>query len=187
MLIERFAPTPDALEHHEVDIAAAPEVVYRTLSTIDFSASAIIKGLLTVRSLPARMFATAPPAPATPRLTLQDILKAGFGRLAEDPGSEIVLGVVGAFWKPIGNVQPFDRESFFRAVEPGMARAVWNFRVVRRGSDGTTLSTETRVTCGDPASRLKFRLYWLLIRPFSGLIRIIMLRSIKHAAESCAA
>ena len=47
----------------------------------------------------------------------------------------------------------------------------------------TLLATETRVLCLDTASRRRFRLYWTLIGPFSGLIRKDILRSIKRQAE----
>jgi hypothetical protein len=50
--------------------------------------------------------------------------------------------------------------------------------------DGETLSTETRVWAADPPARRRFRLYWLAIRPFSGLIRRLWLRAIKRRAES---
>ncbi len=36
----------------------------------------------------------------------------------------------------------------------------------------------------DAAARRRFRLYWLAIRPFSGLIRRLWLRAIKRRAES---
>jgi len=55
------------------------------------------------------------------------------------------------------------------------------------GERTTILSTETRVTCGDAASRRKFLLYWSVIRPFSGLIRILLLRALRDAAEAQAA
>jgi hypothetical protein len=117
-------------------------------------------------------------------VTLQRIIDRGFGLLAEETGREILLGVAGRFWRPTGNVEPFDRDSFSRPVPPGMARGLWNFKVVAAGDRETILSTETRVTCGDPASRRRFRLYWLVIRPFSGLVRIIMLRAIRDAAQA---
>jgi hypothetical protein len=50
--------------------------------------------------------------------------------------------------------------------------------------DRETLTTETRVWAADPSSRRRFRLYWLAIRPFSGLIRRLWLREIKRTAES---
>ena len=48
---------------------------------------------------------------------------------------------------------------------------------------GTRLSTETRVRCSEDASRRRFRLYWAVIAPFSGLIRREVLRTIRHEAE----
>jgi hypothetical protein len=50
--------------------------------------------------------------------------------------------------------------------------------------DGETLATETRVWAADPSSRRRFRRYWLVIRPCSGLIRRVWLRAIKRRAES---
>jgi hypothetical protein len=48
------------------------------------------------------------------------------------------------------------------------------------------LSTETRVHVADPAARRKFRRYWFVIRPFSGLIRILLLRAARRRAEALA-
>jgi hypothetical protein len=117
-------------------------------------------------------------------VTLQSIIDAGFGVLGEEPGREILLGVTGRFWRPTGNVEPFDRASFSRPIPPGMARGLWNFKVVSAGDRKAILSTETRVTCGDAASGRRFRLYWFVIRPFSGLIRMIMLKAIRDAAQA---
>ena len=52
MLIESFAPKPDAGEIHKIGIAAAPETVYQALWTADLAGSPISKGLMTLRSLP---------------------------------------------------------------------------------------------------------------------------------------
>jgi hypothetical protein len=48
---------------------------------------------------------------------------------------------------------------------------------------GAAVSTETRVLCTDERSRRAFRRYWTLVRPFSGLTRIEMLRAIRREAE----
>ena len=50
--------------------------------------------------------------------------------------------------------------------------------------DGRTLTTETTVFAADAASRRRFRPYWLVIRPFSGLVRRLWLRAIKRRAEA---
>jgi hypothetical protein len=44
------------------------------------------------------------------------------------------------------------------------------------------LHTQTRVFCTDEASLRRFRPYWLLIRPVSGLIRRRLLARIAAAA-----
>jgi hypothetical protein len=102
--------------------------------------------------------------------------------LAENPREEIVLGVSGRFWRPTGNLSPFRREDFEGPVPEGFARAVWNFSVTEQSKGCTILSTETRVICGDPASRRKFRAYWFLVRPFSGLTRRLMLRIVRQTS-----
>jgi hypothetical protein len=171
MLIESFAPRHDAIETHSIEIAAPPDVVFRALRTTDFTASPVIQALMFLRSRKR--------APKRLATTLSTLNAAGFGLLAEEENHEIVLGVVGRFWRPSGNILPFDRAQF-PAPEPTIAIAAWNFAVEPHGH-GTTLSTETRVLCGDAASRRKFLAYWFFVGPFSALIRRVMLRTIRRA------
>ena len=184
MLIDSFAPEPDASEVHRILIHASRHAVYETLRTADLRGSAVIKLLLLLRSIPA--FVTRPfdSLPRNQKVTLETLEDSGFGVLAEEPSSEIVLGVTGRFWRPTGNVSPFVRADFDRPVAAGFARGVWNFNVREAAQGSTILQTETRVVCGDAASRRKFRCYWLIIRPFSGLIRLIMLRNVRRMSEA---
>jgi hypothetical protein len=181
MLIESFAPNADAIERHWIKIPASREAVYEALWTTDLANSVAIKLLMGLRSLPEFVLHGRRSRRRNRRVTLQTMIDAGFGELAEDVNREIVLGVTGKFWRPTGNLSPFDRESFGRPVAPGVARAVWNFAVQEDGRGQTVLSTETRVVCGDPESRAKFRFYWFFVGPFSGLIRRLMLRSVRSA------
>ena len=181
MLIDSFAPNPDAVEIHRIAINASPDVVYRALWTADLGRSSIIKLLLALRSLPEFTLHPGRSLPRDRKITLQTLIDSGFGVLVEQPEKEIILGVSGRFWRPTGNLSPFNRADFDGPVPAGLARAVWNFRV-EGSNDRTTLSTETRVICGDSSSRGKFRAYWFFVRPFSGLIRRIMLRNVRKAA-----
>ncbi|MDX6614455.1 MAG: hypothetical protein QOD75_3641 [Blastocatellia bacterium] len=183
MLIDYFMPLSDAAELHRIEIAAPREVVYEALWTTDLGGSPIIKSLLGLRSLPALVLHPAECRPVHRKITLHTIIGSGFGKLAGNRDREIVLGVAGRFWRPVGNLLPFKEENFQGPVPAGTARAVWNFALSDVGNERTLLSTETRILCGDPSSRRKFRAYWLLVRPFSGLIRILMLRAIKRASE----
>lgn len=183
MLIDGYLETPDAVERHRIAIRAAPETVYRALWHTDFGSSLVIKGLLGLRALPEILLGKQRlDREAIRRIDLETIIEAGFGKLAEEENREVVLGVIGRFWRPTGNLLPFRAEVFDRPVPPGLALAVWNFSVRAVDAQTTMLETETRVACGDPASRRKFRLYWLVVRPFSGWIRLRMLGAVRREA-----
>jgi hypothetical protein len=100
----------------------------------------------------------------------------------------MLIGLVGRFWTASGGVCVTDAARFRGPQQPGTARAAWNFSIARHpssvpGAPAVLLATETRVQASDAASRRRFHLYWLVIRPFSGLIRRDMLRAIKREAE----
>jgi hypothetical protein len=182
MLIDSFALNPDAVERHSIIINASTEEVIRALWTADLGGSLIIKLLMGLRSLPEFILHRGCVPPRKRSITLQTVIDSGFGVLAKHP-DEIVLGVTGRFWRPTGNLSTFKREDFDRHVPPGFARGVWNFSVKEEKPGRTILSTETRVICGDDISRRKFRVYWLFVRPFSGLIRRVMLSTVKRACS----
>ena len=54
----------------------------------------------------------------------------------------------------------------------------------RPDGDGSRLETETRVFLTDRASRRRFAAYWLVIRPFSGLVRRRWLQAARRRAEA---
>lgn len=182
-LIDGFVTEPDVRSRHSLRIAATPERAWKALWTVDLGEVFVVRLLLGLRGLP-KLLTGQWPKQRTPRPTLIEMQEAGFGKLGEVPDRQVLFGVEGRFWSPAANIDPFDAGSFDEPVAAGRARAVWDFEV-RPDEGGTTvLATETRVVCGDRASRRKFRAYWLVVRPFSGLIRTVMLRAIRDAAES---
>ena len=70
-------------------------------------------------------------------------------------------------------------EQFAAFDEPGYAKVAFNF-VLEAGE----LSTETRIAGTDERARRRFRFYWLLIRPGSGLIRREWLGAIAKRART---
>jgi len=96
-----------------------------------------------------------------------------------------VYGQAGRFWSPnerAALVSPRTIEEFRGLSDPRFAVAAMNIAVEALAPARTRLFTETRVRCLGASSRRRFRLYWLVIRPFSGLLRRAMLRGIKTAA-----
>jgi hypothetical protein len=181
LLIDRFLPEYDVVEHHEVQVDARIESTYRAVKDIDLARSRIVLALLAVRGLPTLFTGAVKPSR---RLGFDELLQAGFVVLAEESNSEIVLGIVGKFWRLTSGIHRIEPDEFSAFDTPGFARGAWNFVVSADPGGGSTVVTETRVRCTDEESRRKFLLYWRLVGPFSALIRRVMLRRIKQDAEN---
>jgi hypothetical protein len=182
VLIDRYLPVFDVSERHQLLVRASPERAYATVRRVDFSRSKLVRSLFVVRGLP-RLLRGRRDGVRSRRMTLDDLVQAGFVPLDEDPGVEIVLGLVGRFWTPRGGLVHMDRDDFESFDRPGYARAAWNFRVEPR-EDGALVTTETRVRCTDEGSRAKFLMYWTVVGPASALIRRRALALAKADAES---
>ena len=109
------------------------------------------------------------------RPIFEQMQRFGFEVVAEDE-RELVVAAVGQPWTRRGGKRPVVRD-FTSFAEPGYAKMALNYRL-----ENGVLSTETRVYVTDESSRRAFRRYWLLIRPFSGLIRRAWLRAIAKRA-----
>src|SRR6476620_6852390 len=117
MLIDSFAPEPDAVEVHRVTIHPSPQTVHRAIWTAALGGSIIVKGLLGLRALPGMLLHRDRKVPRDLRITLQTIINSGFGLLTDAP-EEILLGVNGRYCGPIGNLLPFDLDTFRDAIPP---------------------------------------------------------------------
>jgi hypothetical protein len=182
MLLDTILPDYDVREYHARDVHAPVAQVYAVLRGADIGASPIVRGLFMLRGL-ALLLQPHAGRPRRQPLTLEDFLQTGFVLLGERPDEELVLGLIGRFWTPGGGIHRIPAAQFQAFAEPGYAKAVWNFAPRPSAHEAVHLSTETRVQCLDAASRRRFRRYWTLIGPWSGLIRREMLRTISRAAE----
>jgi hypothetical protein len=149
-------------------VDAPPERVFDAVRELTVDDTPVARLLMRMRGL--RGDASRP--------IFEQMGRFGFEVVAEDPGHEVVLAAVGQPWKRRGGTRP-DAPDFLTFAEPGYAKMAMNYRL-----DGETLSTETRVFLTDRASRRAFWRYWLVIRPFSGLIRRAWLRAIARRAAA---
>ncbi len=114
----------------------------------------------------------------------EKLVRFGFTVLEEIPGEELVFGIAGRFWRPDGDVRRVaGRDSFIAFSEDGCVKGAWNLRVEPADGGTTVLLTETRIACYGLDARRKFRRYWALVGPFSGLIRRALLRSVRRRSE----
>jgi hypothetical protein len=189
MLIDDFLPKYDVVENHQIVVRATAEKTYGAIRTADLGGAIPVKVLLAIRALPGALASGARGLSrlrqrGSQRIRLEDFEHTGFSVLAENPPRELLIGLVGAFWKPSGGLCSTDAGHFRGPQEKGTARAAWNFAVDDLADGTVRLSTETRVETADPGSARSFRAYWLIVRPGSGLIRRYMLKAIRREAES---
>lgn len=195
MLLDDLMPVYDVVERHETIVLAPPDRVFAAIRRSDLTGGAVTTILLALRILPAAILAVvrSPRRAATEcrsrrlacaeRRGLAPFERAGFRVVAERAPDELVIGLLGRFWTPRGDICADVSAATFRSGPPeGQALAGWNFSVAARPDGASVLRTETRVWCAPDASA-RFRAYWFVVRPGSGLIRRAMLRSIRRTAE----
>lgn len=171
MLIDQFLPAYDINSQYQIDVHASVERVYSAARNLNMNDSWMVRWLYRLRGLPKRA------------LTLDGMVNWGFVLLADQPSQEIVFGLIGRYWTPSAQIQSVTAETFIEFNQPGFAKTVGNIGLIPQDDGIVRVTTETRVYCPDDTSRRFFRLYWLLIGPFSGIIRKEWLRLIKKEAE----
>ncbi len=174
--LDDFLPTYEFSERHSLAIDAPAARIDMALRTVSISDIPLARALWWIRRLGKPYGDATKPfiGGELPGVVLEDV-----------PDHGIVLGLTGQFWRLLGGQSDAERPTtaaeFVAYARPDTCKAVVDFRV---GAGG--LSTETRVHVADPASRRKFRRYWFVVRPFSGLIRILLLRAARKRAEAAA-
>lgn len=185
-LLDSYLPTFEFNEVHSLTVRALPEKVFAaTKSLTSAELSPLVFWMLSIRDLPARLIGKPSPQAAGDQPFLEEMYENGFIPLAEEPGREIVFGMIGQFWQPAGAdaVKLTSPQEFLAFDHPAYAKVAANLAVVAMADGASRLSTQTRIHTPSPQTRKKFALYWRLISPGSGFIRVLWLRAIKRKAE----
>lgn len=175
--IDDLLPRWDFRERHRHSTRASPPALLTAATEVTWAEVPVMRVLMRVRS--AGLLRLSGDRPI-----IEDMYGLGFTELDRTP-DELVVGGIGRPWTIVGRRRPPalraqpDPAAFFAAFdEPGWAKMITNFRA----ADGE-LTTETRVLLTDGRSRRAFRAYWLVIRPFSGLIRRFWLAAVARRAS----
>lgn len=165
MSVHDALPVYHHRERHEIRVSATSERALAAARETRLEDVPFVSFLFKLRGLRA-----------APRGPLWDALLAqGFAPFGKD-----TLVLVGKPWSPKGGARRAD--DFVAFAEPGYAKMAMDLRAVPDGA-GARLETETRIYLTDGLARRRFGLYWLLIRPFSGLVRRGWLKAAKKRAE----
>jgi len=182
--LDQFLPRYDFNEIHSVIVKASPEKTLAAVRALTPSELSPLVGLLLgLRDLPSRFTGGAGATLSKTRPFLTQLLEGSFILLANGV-DEVVFGLVGQFWKLVGErkASVTTPGEFINFNQTDFAKVAANLRVRAAGTD-TVLSTETRIGAPDARTRKKFSFYWRLISMGSGWIRILWLNAIKRRAE----
>lgn len=180
-LIDRFLPQYQFAERHHLTVAAPAAALLDGATNPRVGDDPLVLRMIALREGPARLaqrLGLGAPLPARP-LGLAD-----FTPLGRNGDDEIAYGLAGRFWQAdYGLLRLADPHAFEDAAQAPVARLVINFTVRPQPDGRTLLATETRVHCPDASTLRRFRPYWLVIRPVSGLIRRRLLQRIAAGAR----
>ena len=174
--IDEWLPQYQVSASYSVLVRASDEKTFAALKHANFSDLPIVRGLMRLRGY--RIGGGRVSEPGT-----HNSVRGSFLELAQIPPREVVLGIAGRFWRPDGGiVRGLTPAEFADFHHEGYARAVWNF-LLAPADGGTQVTTETRVQTFGRSATLKFRAYWILVSPFSAVIRNSVLREVRRIAE----
>jgi len=180
--LDYYLPNYDFFEKHEIIIRSSPEKVFETLHTFDNSGSKLTNLMLSLRVI----FEPKSKRPDGHKPSIEEMTgEDGFMTVLEEVADrEIVIAFIGKFWQIRPTFfRPKNAEEFLSFNDPEYVRSAWNLFIKENGDGSVTLSTETRNQCMGKGSKRWFRLYWAIIKTFSGYSRLEMLRTIRDLAE----
>lgn len=178
-LMEEFLPHHQFSERHQITVRCRPGEVLDVVQEFEQPRDRLSEIAMHVRQLPDRLLRRLERSQAPRQFTI-----ANFTPLGRDGDREIVAGLVGKFWRPDFGLRAIGGPSKFLACNPKhTAKLVIGF-VAEPVGEATRLTTETRVYCPSRYALIMFTLYWIAIRPVSGLLRRRALGAIRRIAES---
>ena len=190
LLIDTQLPQFQARSFYAVVVDAPPEAAYRAVRDLDprqvAQAVPAMQLMGWVRALPARISARHRQDSA-PETLPADQAEQAFVPVADTPGTEFVVAMIGKFSSPTElEFRRFDPGEFAGFTEPGYGKVAVSFLVVPYGNSRALLCTETRTATTDPHTARRFQRYWQIIHPFAGYIMRRWLALAKQHAEQAA-
>jgi hypothetical protein len=189
LLADRFLPRYDVTQVQHVLIEATPVATYAHLRNADLMDDALIRILVRLMAMPeqavrrVRRLPTRVSAPA--HATFDDMLGTNaWILLAEEPGRELVLGLLWPFTQAVPQIPSVQPEDWATFAEPGYAKVAWSLSVWPFGAGRTLLISEARTAATDPRTAARFRLLWRGLAPFAALLKRRLLHLVQAETAS---
>ncbi len=193
MLLDKYLPRYDFTEVHTIKVKASPETAYRAvMDTTLGEINGLVNFLFYLRALPEKLAGREEgfTGLAAGKSLIGQMTENSFVKIEETP-RELVFGMIipgsiGRVWKKSSELKDYllSPEEFLAFNKPEFLHVIANLMVQETETPGVvTVYTESRTMGLSEKARKSFRLYWALIRPWSGLIRRLWLKAIKRRAE----
>jgi hypothetical protein len=167
--IDSWLPTFNVGERHEIDVALPVEQALRRALATPAAPNRFIRLLFRLRGF-------------DPEGSIEQFITANGFTVLECTPTTYVVGVVAR-----RHLLPLTGPDAWRAAAfPGSVTIAADFRV-EPGPLGARVITETRVAANDARALRNFRLYWLVVGPFSKLIRRRWMRAVAAASTMTSA
>ena len=192
--IDEVMPRFDVNVVQHIVVNADPRQTYQALLDADLMDNQLTRLMVTARDLPNRLrprtsdtetHRSNARSSRRPTFRMRDAAGAesGWVGLRDEPGVEMLAGLVGQFWRRDFGIVKVAPEEFASFDRPGYAKTVAGFALHPHGEGRTLLTYESRTVCTDAAARRRFAAYWLLLRPFVRQMLRAALVSMKRHAE----
>lgn len=170
VMINTYLPEYHFSEHHHKIVNAPIQIVYPQVRHLNFKSSIVTRLLFVLRGINLEKF------------TFDFMVdKGSFFTIDEKINNEWVIGLISKSFLFPTHLKANEN---FKEWNPGKGvKIAWNFKLEALEGNKVKVNTESRVLCLSKSTRFWFTIYWLIIRPFSGIIRMEMLRIIKKRSE----
>jgi len=176
LLIDDFLPRYDLTQVQHVLVAASPTTTYQVLRRVDVMESRLARALVWSQAVPKQLMRRARGLPtrvvAPAHAGFDDMLATkAWTLLAEEPGQELVLGLLWPFGQAVPQIPEVDPAGWAAFADPGFAKVAWSMSVRPFGAGRTLVVSEARTACTDAATARHFRLIWRGLGPFAALLK----------------
>jgi hypothetical protein len=178
--IDRILPTPRLLERDSTELTAPRERIWEGVRHAELVRTPFMRALFAHRASAAREGVALVDRVL---LRLDDArsspLRPGVAILAEEPGTEVILGVIGKVWQPDVPLVHVDGAEAFTAFDaPDFVKIAVALRLAPRPEGTTELEIEVRIDATDDASWRKFQRYFATVGPAARFVRRVLLASL---------
>lgn len=178
-LLDDFIPEPDVRERHSTVVHAPADLVFSVASEMDLFSLPPVAAIFWLRE---RLLGSTR-VTRKPRGLLAETLGLGWGRLAERPKRELVMGSVTQPWRGDVVFTAVPPERFAAFAEPDLVKIAWTLEAEPLDPTHTRFATETRVVPTNEWARRRFRRYWRFAGFGIVLIRWLLLPAVRREAE----